>query len=68
MKRAELLRLEAEVEDLQDALVAAKAKRHKCGECGRMLAASAKVEKEIAGLKADLSEKRRRFRELRERG
>lgn len=65
MGKADLLRAELDVAEAEEALVAAKAARSECSECGRLRAGSAEEEALISELKADVREKRRRFREAR---
>lgn len=64
MKRSKLLEMEAEVAALEEELVAEKAKRTRCPECGSVRRDS-KLEVRLGKLKAELAEKRKAFREAR---
>jgi hypothetical protein len=66
--RADLLRREAEVADLEDELDELKAKRPRCDKCGRLevvAGGSSKLEDDIRMLKHTLREARQSFREAR---
>lgn len=70
MKKGDLLRLEAEVADLEADLVAGKASRPECSECGRpvpdhkLTAAQKKKIDDLNALKLELREKRQIVRTI----